>query len=90
MSESVSREDGEVLLTEDHVYFGGMNLTYELRMITERVARRFLIRVEKADEFCVAELGGDLVRAVEHYRRVVDGTVTPCALEDVLQDIQYA
>lgn len=79
-----------IVLTEDHVYFGGMCLSYELHMVEGAACRRFRIRVAKAEEFSEGELGCDLFRAVEYYQRVVRGTVTPCTLEDVLQDLQYA
>ena len=79
-----------ILLTEDHVYFGGMHLTYRLYAFAKRTHRCFRIRVEMEEEFAEGALGTDLKRAVERYQRILDGTVTPCALDDVLQDLQYA
>ncbi len=90
MRNSDAKGTRQVLLTEDHIYFGGMSLTYELHMVMGEACRRFRIRVAKSEEFCEAEVGCDLFRAVEYYQSVVGGTVTPCTLEDVLQDLQYA
>ena len=84
------RETQQVLLTEDHVYFGGMSLTYELHMVLGEPCRRFRIRVAKAEEFSEEDIGCDLFRAVEFFQSVVKGIVTPCTLGDVLQDLQYA
>ena len=79
-----------VLLTEAHVYFGGMCLCYGLYMVGDRILRRFRIRVGKADEFCEADVGCDLFRAAECYQRVLNDRVTPCTLESVLAELQYA
>ncbi|MBQ9773267.1 MAG: hypothetical protein IJW49_11955 [Clostridia bacterium] len=79
-----------ILLTEDHIYFGGMHLTYQLYVLAKRTYRLFRIRVEKAEEFAEGELGNDLKKAIELYQSILEGTVTPCTLEDVLLDLQYA
>ena len=79
-----------ILLTEDHIYFGGMNLSYQLLVQTDPRMHRFYIRIQKSEEVETAELGTDLYRAVRCYRQIVDGTVTPCTLEEVLLDLRYA
>lgn len=90
MKHAGEKETRQILLTEDHVYFGGMSLAYELHMVVGEPCRRFRIRVAKAEECSEGDIGCDLFRAVECYRSVVKGTVTPCTLDDVLQDLQYA
>jgi len=81
---------GCMLLTEEHVYFGGMNLTYQLLVLAEKGMSCYRIRVLKNEEFDEAELGTDLMRAINRYQMIVRGTVTPCALQDVMHELQYA
>ena len=50
----------------------------------------YSIRVSLDEETCEAQAGNDLARALEHYQRVRDGIVTPCGLDDVMQELQYA
>ncbi|MBQ8310370.1 MAG: hypothetical protein IJX80_05085 [Clostridia bacterium] len=81
---------GCMRLTEEHIYFGGMNLTYQLLAFSEKGLSRYRIRIVKNEESDVADLGTDLVRAVERYQMLVRGIVTPCALQDVIQELLYA
>ena len=90
MRSSECTRNGKVLLAEEHVYFGGMNLTYQLLVLTGESMNRYRIRVIKGDEVDAAELGTDLLTAVQWYRTIVQGTVTPCALQDVMHELQYA
>lgn len=90
MKETEYKYREQVLLTEDHVYFGGMSLTYQLYMSARRACRNFRIRVIKAEEFDEADVGCDLLRAVDYYQCIVNCIVTPCTLVDVLQNLQYA
>lgn len=77
-------------LCKDHIYFGGMHLTYCLLLIPGEVMHYYSIRVSLDEETCEAQAGNDLARALEHYQRVRDGIVTPCGLDDVMQELQYA
>ena len=79
-----------ILLAEEHVYFGGMTLTYQLRMDRSPVCRRFSVRINMEHEFDEAEVGTDLMRAVSCYRSLIGGIVTPCALEDAVRHARYA
>ena len=78
------------ILLEEHIYFGGMNLTYQLKVHIGNTVNRYRIRIIKDSESEEAELGTDLLSAIQYYRRIVHGTVTPCALQDVLQELRYA
>lgn len=78
------------ILMEEHVYFGGMNLTYQLLVHIGGKVNRYRIRVIKDTEAEEAELGTDLSGALQRYQRIVNGTVTPCALEDVMHELWYA
>ena len=84
------KREEPILLSEEHVYFGGMTLTYQLRMHHRRAYRFFSVRIRLLREFGEAELGTDLMRAVALYQSLIDGAVTPCALEDVLRKTLYA
>lgn len=79
-----------IALCEDHVYFGGMQLTYRFLLVPGEVMHRYVISVRLGEELCEAEAGSDLERALEHYRRIREGCVTPCGLDDVMQELRYA
>ena len=77
-----------VLLMEDHVCFGGMNLFYRLSVLEDGLRHRFLISVSLLNEYAEEAVGEDLERALRIYRKVTKGAVTPCALCDVLTDLR--
>ena len=79
-----------IALCEDHVYFGGMQLTYRFLLLPGEVMHRYFIQISLEGETCEAEAGGDLARALGHYCRIREGCVTPCGLDDVMQELQYA
>ena len=79
-----------IALCEDHVYLGGMQLTYRFLLVPGEVMHRYVISVRLGEELCEAEAGHDLDRALEHYRRIREGCVTPCGLDDVMQELRYA
>ncbi len=79
-----------IILDEESVYFGGMNLTYCLSVCEGSEGRCFYISVKKGDEQVGCDVGSDLWRATEQYQSIVHGTVTPCTLEEVLEELQYA
>ena len=79
-----------IALCEDHVYFGGMHLTYRLLLCPGEVMHRYFVSISLGEETCEAEAGNDLSRALCHYQRIRDGRVTPCGLDDVMQELYYA
>ena len=79
-----------IVLCHDHVYFGGMQLTYRFSVLPGEVVNRYFISISLSEETCEVEAGSDLVRALGHYRRIREGCVTPCALDDVMQELHYA
>lgn len=79
-----------IVLCEDHVYFGGMQLTYRFWVLTGDAMHCYGIGISLGEESREAEAGNDLVRALAHYLRIKEGCVTPCALDDVMQELQYA
>lgn len=79
-----------IVLCQDHVYFGGMQLVYRFSVLAGEEVNRYLISVSLEKETCEADAGGDLSRALGHYHRVRDGYVTPCGLDDVMHELHYA
>ncbi len=90
MKQLLEGTETEVTLAEDHIYFGGMHLDYRLSVRDANAGREFIIFVGKGSEHQEAGAGRELERALECYRRVVRGGVTPCTLCDVLEDLRYA
>ncbi len=78
-----------IILCEDHVYFGGMQLRYCLLLIPGEMMHRYIISISMGEEICEAEAGNDLLGALGHYRRIREGCVTPCGLDDVMQELRY-
>lgn len=80
---------GSLVLTQDVVRFGGMQLLYSLSVREAVPSNCFEITVEKDDETAVADAGDALEFAYESYRQIVGNLVTPCTLEDVMRDFEY-
>lgn len=83
-------QEKTIALTEDHVCFGGMRLKYSLLVTPENCLPHYRIRACLGIESDEVEVGNDLFKALECYRRVVEGVVTPCTLEEVLKELKYA
>ena len=79
-----------ITLCQDHVYFGGMQLTYRLLLTPGEVMHRYTISISLEQETCEADAGNELSRALGHYQRIREGCVTPCGLDDVMQELRYA
>ena len=79
-----------ITLCEDHVCFGGMQLIYRLLLVPGDVMHQYSISISLGGETCEADTGNELLRALEHYQRIHEGRVTPCGLEDVMQELRYA
>ena len=79
-----------MLLTQDIVRFGGMQIRYSLHVREDVPTNRFEIRVAKDDESMRAAAGDRLDDAIRYYHSVVEGIVTPCTLEDVMKDFEYS
>ena len=73
-------------LAEESVVFGGMLLNYCLFACNDRV-NRFRLCVTLGSERCEVVLGNSIDSALQFYREVLGGRVTPCALPDVCPPI---
>lgn len=76
-----------ITLHEEHIYFGGMNLTYQLLLLRGEEKHGFCIRVIKGCEVHKVDVGLDLSRALSCYEMIVKGIVTPCTLDDVVKEL---
>ncbi len=90
MKSTAVNTQNRITLHEEHVYFGGMNLTYQLMLVRGEELHSFCIRVRKGGEVQEVDVGTDLSRALSWYEAIVRGTVTPCTLEEVVKELQYA
>ena len=81
-----------VLIRRDAVYFGGMNLSYQLFLCRYGIVNSYQICVQKEGERCEGVLGTDILRALDFYQSIVQGGVTPSALDAVIKkmQLQYA
>ena len=64
-------------------------LYYRLKAVGNDRTSHFLISVCNGEECVEVDAGSDLLRALTHFRRIVNGKVTPCTLCDVLHDLHY-
>ena len=78
--------EGAITLAEETISFGGMLLEYRL-LVRNTYADRFRILITSGSERAEGGLGNEIGTALDCYRLVVDGRVTPCALEDVMYDL---
>ena len=79
-----------MVLDREVVRFGGMQIQYFLRVREALPNNRFEICVVKDDEAVSVRAGDRLDYALDCYRKIVDGIVTPCTLEDVMRDFEYS
>lgn len=87
MNTDLSNEHKTILLAQETVSFGGMLLDYRL-VACQSPSERFRICVASGDERVESVIGNDLEAALRTYRTVLQGRVTPCALEDVMYDLK--
>lgn len=78
--------EGAITLAEEIISFGGMLLEYRL-LVCNTYADRFRVLVMSGCERAESSAGNEIGEALELYRSVVHGRVTPCALEDVMYDL---
>ena len=84
------RASSALLLAQDVVRFGGMQLYYSLCVKADVPNNVYEICIQKEDERCAVCAGEHLDFALDCYRRIIDGIVTPCTLEDVMRDFEYS
>ena len=81
---------GRLLIQEDLQHQTGFPILYRLHAQGNESDSHFSISVTIPDEeTCEVDAGSDLLRALNYYRRIKDGNVTPCTLTEILQDLRY-
>ena len=75
------------ILADDTTLCGGMLLRHRL-IDTDDAAGRFHLLAANGAECTEISVGDDIVFATDCYRSVRDGGVTPCTLEEVVEDLR--
>ena len=82
----MSGDQTPITLAEETISFGGMMLEYRL-LACETYHDRFRIRVTSGQEQIETGVGSEIGSALDCYRAVVHGRVTPCCLQEVMCDL---
>ena len=85
MDTAKERQEEKVLLVSDTVKIKGLRPRYYLW----RDAGNYRVEVQLGREWAVEDLGEDLTLAVDCYRALRKGGVTPCALSDVVAELVW-
>ena len=67
----------------------GTTLTYTLFARTDRAPVGFSIGIHRGGERALRDVGYDLTRAVCCFWRLFYGSVTPCTLGEILDDMRF-
>ena len=86
--EETEETEKEIELAEEIAKVCGERVVYSLLFRKEN-RDRFALRVRMRGEQTEAALGSDWFFAAEAFRKVVQGSVTPCTVEEVLADLRY-
>lgn len=86
MKEDASCKGCRRILEQETVAFGGMLLEYRF-WLASGSEERFRVSVTLGSESAEYGLGDRLAPALERYRLLVRGRVTPCCLQEVLEEL---
>ena len=75
-----------LLLKRDKVDFSGGILVYELRSVGTRDGFLLSVTAKLEGESCTCLFAARFVEVLKLYKLIVKNTVTPCTLEDVVED----
>ena len=84
MDTAKERQSEKELLVRDTVTVAGLRPRYYLW----RDAGNYRVEVQLGREWAEENLGEDLILAVDCYRAIRKGGVTPCALSDVVEELR--
>lgn len=82
-------ESRSILLCEAAKWIGKQRLIYRLYVRQCYKQREFTVSIELDDEKSEVRLGDSAEHAFEFYRRISNGLVTPCVVEDLFEDFCY-
>lgn len=87
MNNEHTNDTKAVVVAQETVSFGGMLLDYRL-LACQSPTERFRICITSGSERVESVIGSDIEFALRAYRMILQGRVTPCALEDVMYDLK--
>lgn len=82
-------KEKKLLLREENRSFSTFSLIYRFYATEQENQPHFYIFVCTEQDFSETEVGSDLLRALSYFRKIVDESVTPCTLADVVSDLIY-
>ena len=75
------------VLAQTSIGVCSMEVTYRLEWGREQGENGFWIVVETADDRAMARVGDDVCHAVFCYEQIKKGGVTPCTLQEILEEL---
>ena len=90
LHQSDRHEIARITLREETRNSLGYPLFYRLYLSGSEEHPHFLISVASATEQSEIAVGGDLLRALDYFHRIVRGGVTPCSLTEIGEDMAYS
>ena len=84
-----TQKTSRLLIKEETLHRRRMLLTYRLWSVGCGRRSYYLISITGNGDTAEARASSDAEIAMEEFRTVVKGTVTPCTLEDVLADYEF-
>ena len=84
------REIARIALREETRNSLGYPLCYRLYLCGNENTQHFSISVASSSEESEIPAGSDLLRALDYFHRIVRGSVTPCTLAEIGEDMAYS
>ena len=84
------REIARIPLREETRNSLGYPIRYRLSLAGDEGHPYFLIAVASNEEQSEIAVGGDLLRAIDYFHRIMHGAVTPCTLAEIGEDLAYS
>ena len=85
------REIARITLREETRNSLGYPLSYRLCLAGDEAHPHYLISVAASNgEQSEIAVGGDLLRSIDDFHRIVRGAVTPCTLAEIGEDLAYS
>ncbi len=82
-------KEKKLLLREECLSFPPLSLIYRFYATEKENQPHFCIFVCTEQDFTEIDVGSDLLCALSYFRKIVDESVTPCTLADVVSDLIY-
>jgi hypothetical protein len=79
----------EFMIAEERTNANAIPSVYRFGARRVKSGTRFFLSVHTATETCEADAGTDFFDALELYRKIIRGGVTPCTLPDIALDFAF-